>query len=162
VARAVPADLPLHVLDGDTRPLGEWTTTFHLALVVLDPYTYESSWILDTAGRVLRTFAESDCRTAFLVASDDDDARRFMGPWAQELLVFTDDERTLVKGLGLEGLPAFVHLNMSNEVEASAEGWDPDEWREVAEELADTMSWRRPTIPVPEDPVPFAPTPALG
>ena len=35
---------------------------FHLAIVVLDPYTYESSWILDTATRVLRNFAAADCR----------------------------------------------------------------------------------------------------
>lgn len=161
VASAVPNDLPLHVVGGDTRPLGEWTTTFHLALMVLDPYTYESSWILSTAGRILRNFADADCRTAFLVTSDDADARQFLGPWAEEFLAFADADRLVVKGLGLDGLPAFVHLNMSNEVEAVAEGWDPDTWRAVAEQLADTMSWRRPTIPMPEDPVPFASTPAL-
>src|SRR5262245_16078379 len=63
----IPADTPLQSLDGDTLPIEQWTTTFHLALMVLDPYTLESSWIVDTAARVLRTFSEADCRTAFLL-----------------------------------------------------------------------------------------------
>lgn len=158
----VPADTPLTSLAGDTRPIEEWTTTFHLALVVLDPFTYESAWILDTGGRILRTFAEADCRTAFVVTCDADSARQFVGPWADELLVFADPERQAVKGLGLELLPAFVHVNQANQVEAKAEGWDPDAWRAVAENLADRMSWRRPTIPTASDPAPYAGTPAFG
>ena len=55
VADDIAPDTPLTSLSGDTRPLDEWTTTFHLALVVLDPFTYESAWILDTGGRILRT-----------------------------------------------------------------------------------------------------------
>ena len=43
-----PPDLVLTPLGGESRPLQEWLTTFHLASVVLDPYTNESSWILDT------------------------------------------------------------------------------------------------------------------
>lgn len=158
----VPPDTPLTSLGGETRPLEEWTTTFHLALVVLDPYTYESAWLLDTSGRILRTFAEADCRTAFLVTCGDEEAVTFLGPWAQELLTFVDPDRLAVKGLGLDRLPAFVHINQANQIEAKAEGWQPDEWRAVAANLADRMSWRRPTIPEPGDPTPYAGTPALG
>lgn len=158
----VAPDTPLTRLGGETRPLEEWTTTFHLALVVLDPYTYESAWLLDTAGRILRGFAEADCRTAFLVTCDHDDARRFLGPWAEELLAFVDPERVAVKAFGLEALPAFVHINQGNQIEAVAEGWDPRAWAAVAHNLADRMSWRAPLIPQPGDPSPYAGTPALG
>jgi hypothetical protein len=158
----VAPDTPLTSLSGDTRPLTEWTTTFHLALVVLDPFTYESAWLIDTAGRILRNFAEADCRTAFLVTCAADDAREFLGPWGEELLVFTDPERLAVKGLGLDTLPAFVHVNQASQVEVKAEGWDPVAWRAVAVNLADRMSWRRPTIPEQGDPAPYEGTPALG
>lgn len=158
----VPADTPLRALDDEPRTVGQWTTTFHLALVVLDPYTYESSWIIDTAVRILRNFAEADCRTAFLVAADDEGAKRFLGPFVQEFLVFADTDRLAIKAIGLERLPAFVHINQANVVEGKAEGWQPDEWRAVADHLALVMSWRRPIIPMPSDPVPFDGTPALG
>ncbi|MEY2959306.1 MAG: hypothetical protein RLZZ01_1874, partial [Actinomycetota bacterium] len=49
----MPNDLPLQPLGGEARQLDEWLTTFHLASVVLDPYTNESSWILKTAVRIL-------------------------------------------------------------------------------------------------------------
>lgn len=162
MAADVPPDTLFTTLSGDTRPIEEWTTTFHLALVVLDPFTYESAWIIDTAGRILRTFAEADCRTAFVVTCDADAARDFVGPWADELLVFVDPDRVAVKGMGLDALPAFVHINQANQIETKAEGWDPDAWRAVAVNLADRMSWQRPTIPDPADPAPYAGTPALG
>lgn len=160
---AVPADVPLTSLQGgDTRPISEWTTTFQLALVVLDPYTHESAWILETAGRILRHYYESDCRTAFLVTADADDARQFLGPWVQETMVFTDPDRAAVRGFGLEALPAFVHVDQSHNIVTKAEGWDPQEWRAVATELARVLSWRRPAIPDVGDPAPFAGSPALG
>ena len=48
-----PSDLVLAPLGAEPRPLDDWLTTFHLASVVLDPYTNESSWILKTATRIL-------------------------------------------------------------------------------------------------------------
>jgi hypothetical protein len=157
----IPAGTPLHPIGNETVPIEEWTTVFHLAFVVLDPFTLESSWILETASRVLRNFAEADCRVAFLLTCTDDEARQFLGPLTSEFLAFTDPDRLTVKAMGLELLPAFVHVNISNVVEAKAEGWEPDEWRAVAEELAVTMSWLRPEIPVATDPVPFAGTAAV-
>ncbi|HEY5155797.1 MAG TPA: hypothetical protein VIJ47_13735 [Acidimicrobiales bacterium] len=158
----VSADLVLSPLGREPRTVAEWTTTFHLALVVLDPYTYESSWILDTATRILRDYAAADCRVAFLVTADDPDARQFLGPLAQEFLVFTDPDRIAVAALGLESLPAFVHVNQHHAVEADAQGWDPDEWRTVAENLSLRMSWGRPVIPAAGDPLPFPGSPARG
>ena len=160
VATEVAGDVVLTPLKGEAKSLEQWTTTFHLALVVLDPFTYESSWIIETAVRIFRVFAEADCRVAFLVAGDTDEARQFVGPLAKEFLVFADPDRTVVAALGLETLPAFVHLNQLHQVDTKAEGWDPEAWREVATQLATVMSWRAPQIPVPSDPVPFAGTPA--
>lgn len=157
----IAPDTPFTSLGGDTRSISEWTTTFHLALVVLDPYTYESAWLLDTAGRLLNHFAEADCRTAFLVTADAEGARTFLGPWADDLLVYVDPERQTVKGMGLDRLPAFVHVNQANQVERQAQGWDPDAWRVVAVNLAERMSWRRPIIPDAGDPAPYEGTPAL-
>jgi hypothetical protein len=162
VATDLPGDLTLTPLRGEARTIAEWTTTFHLALVVLDPFTYESSWILDTAVRILSVYAEADCRVGFLVTGTIAEAKQFLGPLAGEFLVLTDPDRTAVTAMGLERLPAFIHINQTNGLETKAEGWDPDAWRAVAERLATLMSWRRPSIPVSSDPVPFAGTPALG
>jgi hypothetical protein len=63
----VAPDLTLTPLDGQARTIQEWTTTFHLVAVALDPYTYESAWILDRGGKILLIFAEADCRVSFLV-----------------------------------------------------------------------------------------------
>ncbi len=162
MATDVPGDVTLTPLTGVPRTLAEWTTTFHLALVVVDPFTYESSWILDTAVRILSVYAEADCRVGFLVTSTVDEAKQFMGPIANDFLVLTDPDRLAVKAFGIETLPAFVHINVTPAVETKAEGWDPEAWRKVAERLALLMSWRRPSIPLSSDPVPFAGTPAFG
>jgi len=157
-----PAELSLQPLKGSARPLVEWLTTFHLASVVIDPYTVESAWILETAARVLRTFQGADARVNFVVTADADDARAFLGPLADEFLVFTDPDRTVVKALGLAQLPAFVFVREDGVVTASAEGWDPVAWRQVADVIAAATSWSRPVLPAVGDPAPFAGSPAAG
>jgi hypothetical protein len=135
---------------------------FHLAVVVLDPFTHESAWVINTAGRVLRAFLDADCRVGWIVTADEEQTAEFLGPWAQEMLTFSDPERDVVKSLGLETLPAIVHLDLDLNVVGAAEGWNPDEWRDVATGLASAMGWTRPVIPGPNDPTPYAGTPALG
>lgn len=137
-------------------------TTFHLVLVVLDPYTHESSWLIDTAGRILTTYSGADCRTAWLVTGTADEAQEFLGPWAERLLTFADPNREMVKSLELEHLPAIVHLNQKLDLVGVAEGWQPPEWREVTTNLASVMSWSRPTVPELSDPTPYIGTPAAG
>lgn len=162
VATNPPGDVQLAPLDGEARPLAEWLTTFHLAAVILDPYTYESAWLLETAGRILENFRGADCRVAFVVTAPVDETREFLGPWAQRILTFADPDRELVKGLGLDELPAFVHLRLDGQVAGVAEGWDPPEWRNVATGLSKEMSWSRPLIPAVGDPQPYAGSAALG
>ena len=144
------------------RPLSEWLTTFHLASVVLDPYTNESSWILQTAARILRAFSGSAARANFILTCGSDEARQFLGPLSREFLVFADADRAVTRGLGLQSLPAFVFIRSDGSVTASAEGWNPIEWRAVAKDIAATTAWTAPAIPLAGDPAAFAGTPALG
>jgi hypothetical protein len=162
VATDPPADLTLTPLKGDGRTVEEWLTVFHLVTVAVDPYTNESAWVLDVAGRILREFRDAAVRVSWLVTGDADDARAFLGPLADEFLTFTDPRRTAVQALGLEHLPAFVFVLMDGTVEASAEGWDPHTWRAAADKVATAVHWSRPVIPEPGDPPAFVGTPAVG
>jgi hypothetical protein len=161
VARHPSPELELRPINGQARTLDEWLTTFHLVFVALDPYTNESAWLLKTAAKILSVFQDADCRIAWLVAANDADCRRFLGPWAREILTFADPDRTAIKEFGLERLPAIVHVAMDGQVVNAAEGWNPPEWRVVAEQLGRAMDWGTPMIPAPRDPGPFAGSPAL-
>ncbi|HYD10567.1 MAG TPA: hypothetical protein VEA78_10725 [Acidimicrobiales bacterium] len=157
-----PADLELRPLNGDAHTLREWLTTFHLVTAVLDPYTAESAWLLPTVGRILRVYDEADCRVAITLTCDEVGARQFLGPYAKEFLTFTDPDRSAVGALGLSTLPALVHIRQDLSIAGCAEGWAPDEWREVTERLSAAMKWSRPVIPALRDPAPYAGTPAAG
>ena len=162
MAKEVSEDIELAAVEGDARRLSEWLTTFQLVTVVLDPYTAESAWILETAGRFLTNFRGADCRASWTVCADATDARKFLGPWADELLTFADPDRKLVKGLGLEHLPALVHIRQDLTVVGAAEGWAPRAWEEIGRNLGKVMSWSHPEVPQRGDPGPFVGTPAAG
>ena len=77
--------------------------------------------------------------------------------------MFCDPDRAAVKALGLSQLPAFVFIRVDGTVPAAAEGWNPAEWRAVADDdRRPPPRGGRPTIPVAGDPGPFHGTPALG
>lgn len=152
-------DLDLQPLDGEARPLGEWLTTFPLVPVVLDPFTHESAWLLDTTKRILQHFREAGCRACWILTCSVDDAKRFLGPYADDVLAFADPDAAVTKSLGIEQTPAIALLRQDGTVTAKAEGWDPEEWREVAEAVAEITSWSRPIIPAPGDPVAYSGTP---
>ncbi len=135
---------------------------FHLVVIVLDPYTYESSWLLETAGRILEEFVGADCRAAWLVTADDDHAAEFLGPWADRFLTFCDPDRTAVSALGVEGIPALVHIGNDLSIIGKADGWEPEMWRPITDHLAKMMSWSKPLFPKPGDPLAFAGSPAAG
>lgn len=152
----------LTALGDEPRPLEEWLTTFHLASVVLDPYTNESSWVLKPALRILDALRGSSARVNLVVTASADDARKFLGPIADEILVFADPDRQLVKSLGLAKLPAFVFIRIDGTVQASTEGWNAEAWHGVASAIAEATAWLAPDAFSPGDPGPFHGTPALG
>lgn len=158
----VPLDLELKPLDREARTLGHWLTTFQMAAVVLDPYTHESAWVIDTARRILGHFRGADCRVVFVVEGDDGEARQFLGPIVDEVLTLSDADRGIVEGAGIEQLPAFLHIAQDGTVIGRAEGWNPASWREVAVGLARRMSWTAPLIPAAGDPVAYPGSPASG
>ena len=157
---AVSLDLELDPLGAEARPLRDWLTTFPLLPVLLDPYTAESAWILHTARRILVTYAEAGCRTCWVVACGPDDARRFLGPYAQEILTFADPDRRVPAALGLDTLPAFAFVLQNGSVTASAQGWNPAQWRDVADTVSEFTHWQRPVNGDGQDPVAFSGTPA--
>jgi hypothetical protein len=162
----LPTDLVLTPLAkgalGTGRPIMEWLTTFHLASVVLDPYTNESSWILRTAVRVLEKFRGCDVRINLIVTAGPEDAQLFLGPLTDRFLVFCDPDRAAVRAFGLTELPAFVFVRVDGSVATSAQGWDPDAWERVADTIAAATSWSSLELPGPGDPGPFRGSPALG
>ena len=151
-----PQDLTLIPLGGRPRTIQELLVTFHLLLVAFDPYEEQSSWLLPTATRLLRTFDEADVRVAVLVTANAADARLWLGPHAKEFRVFIDPDRSAVKALGLKELPAAVFLGMDGTIVQSAEGWQPGDWRKVVDKVASITGWKAPVVPGPKDPAPFA------
>jgi hypothetical protein len=162
VVNLAPGDVSLSTIAGERRTLAEWVTNFHLVLFVIDPYTNESSWLLKTMVRIMDNFAGADCRVSFLSTSDADDARAFLGPLADRFLTFVDGDRSAVKALDIEALPAVVHLSTDLTVQGAAQGWHPAEWRAVCNRLTEQMSWGKVLVPERGDPVAFAGAPALG
>lgn len=156
----VKDDVKLTALGGESRTIEEWLTTFQLLTVVLDPYTHESAWILETAARVLAEFQGADCRVAWTVTADEKDTRTFLGPWADDFLTFTDPDRELAKALELQRLPALVYVRQDLAVVGQAEGWEPEEWEHIGALVGKVNSWSYPKLPKPGDPGPFAGSPA--
>jgi hypothetical protein len=155
VAKNPDPTVQLANLAGVTRTLDDWSTMFHLCLVILPDRPEASGWI-PVARRIFRTFGDADCRTAVCVTGPASIAERIVGEAADEMLVFVDPDRALVKSLGLEHLPAFVHLRQDTTLVAAAEGWDPREWQRVAREVGKILAWTVPEVAGPGDPRPTA------
>lgn len=155
MAGTISTDIQLTPLTGKGRPLREWLTTFHLAVVALDPFTNQGAWILPIADRVLTHFSQADVRVALLLPATADECRVFLGPIVNNLLTFADPDRTALNGLGLGHLPVFAHIAMDGTMEGKAEGWHPNEWQAVADNLARVTSWSAPVVFRDGDPANF-------
>jgi len=156
-----PAELELKSLRGEAYPLHDWLTSYPFLLVALDPYTAESSWILETGARLLAHFSPADVRVGWLVAADDDGCRQFLGPWAERFLTFPDPDRTAISTFGFERLPGLLHVRADGHHEV-ANGWAHEEWRSITDQMAKFMKWSRPAVPAPGDPTPYQGTAASG
>ena len=153
MAKNPDPSLKLTSLKGVTRTLDDWATMFHLTLVILPARPEASGWV-PIARRIFRVFGDADCRAAYCVTGTPALARRILGDAADEALVFVDPDRTLVQSLGLERLTAIVHLAQDTSLVASAEGWNPREWQEVARAVGKAMAWSVPECSGPGDPAP--------
>ena len=138
---------------GVTRTLDDWATVFGLAIVVL-PDRPEGAQFVPVIERVFATFGDSDVRTIVCVPTTSPIAKRIIGPAVVEWLVWCDPERALVDSLGLERLPAFVHLRQDTTLVSAAQGWSPTEWQRVADEIAKHAHWTSPVVSGRGDPAP--------
>ncbi len=161
-AVALNTDVKLQPIGGEPLTLADQTRLFHLVAVVLDPYTEESAWILRTATHILDELRGADCRAAWIITCVEDDARAFLGPLAERFLTFCDPGREVVEALGVEQIPALVHVATNQRIDGLANGWDPATWRPITDDLARILAWNRPAYPRPSDPLAFPGTPAAG
>jgi hypothetical protein len=146
--------LKLTTSEGVTRTLDDWSTMFHLCLVIL-PARSEAAAFVPIGDRFFATIGDADARASFVVAGPESVARRLLGTETKRNVVFIDPDLEFVRSLGLERLPAFVLLRQDTTVVAAAEGWDPKEWSDVAREVVRMLAWTRPEISGPGDPAPF-------
>jgi hypothetical protein len=153
VAKSPDPSLKVTSLKGVTRTLDDWATMFHLTLVILPSRPEASDWV-PVGRRIFRVFRDADCRAAYCIVGPPAVARRILGDAADEMLVFVDPERALVQSLGLERLPAFVHLAQDTSLVAAAEGWDARAWQDVARAVGKAMAWSVPEVAGPGDPPP--------
>ena len=156
---SVEGDPDLNPINGKARPLSDWLTTFPMLVAAIDPYTHESSWLLDTIHRVFHHYREVDVRVAWLATAPLEGTEKFLGPYAFEFLTFFDPDYTAVRALGLATLPAMALVGQDGSIAASAEGWDPEAWRDLATAISDFTGWTPISIPGPTDPAPYAGTP---
>jgi hypothetical protein len=154
MAKNPDSTLKLTTSKGVTRTLDDWATMFHLCLVVL-PARLEASVFVPIGERIFATLGDADCHTAFLVTGPASVAERLLGPTAKADMVFVDPDLELVSSLGLERLPALVHLRQDTSLGASTEGWDPTAWQRTAKEVAKAMAWTVPEVAGKGDPPSF-------
>jgi hypothetical protein len=138
-------NIELTSITGTTRTLDDWATVFNLAIVVLPPRPEASAWV-PVIRRIYATFGDSDVRTTILVSGPESMARKILGTAADEFLVFCDPDELLATSLGLERLPAFVHLRQDCSLVTSAEGWSVSAWQKVADQIAKSVHWTSPVL----------------
>jgi hypothetical protein len=153
VAQNPDPTIKLTTTKGVTRTLDDWSTMFHLCLVILPPRP-EAAVYIPIAERIFKVLGDADCRTAFCVVGNEFIAHGVLGEAEDRYLTFIDPDGTFVKSLGLSHLPAFVHLRQDTSVVAATEGWRASEWQRVAKEVAKAMAWSYPEIERAGDPPP--------
>jgi len=151
-------DPELNPINGDARPFSDWMTTFPMLAGVIDPYTHESAWLLDTIKRIFHHYSGAGVRVAWLATGPADGVKKFLGPYAEESLTFADPNGSAANALGVETLPALVLVRQDGEILSKAEGWDPQAWRSVIVALDELTGWSGLQVPGPKDPAPYTGT----
>jgi hypothetical protein len=83
-------------------------------------------------------------------------AKRILGDAAARWLTFCDPDARLTAALGIEMLPAFVHLRQDASLVDAAEGWSPSAWQRIADGLAKASRWSTPQVAHRSNPAPTA------
>jgi hypothetical protein len=153
--------LPITSYTGTTRTVDDWATVFQLGIVVL-PDRPEGAEFVPVIERIFATFGDSDLRTIVCVPTTPAIARRILGDAIDKWLVWCDSDRAFVQSLGLDRLPAFVHLRQDTTLVTAAQGWSPTEWQRVADEIGRQQHWTSPVVAGRGDPAPTPGWPLAG
>jgi hypothetical protein len=153
VAQNPNPQLALTSYKGVTRTLDDWATVFNLAIVLL-PDRPEASSFVPVIERIFATFGDSDVRTIICVPSTAAITKRILANNVDRWLVWCDADAAFPASLGLERLPAFVHLRQDTTLVTAAQGWSPTEWQKVADEIARSQHWTSPVVSGRGDPAP--------
>ena len=137
--------LELTSIMGVTRTLDDWATVFNLAIVLLPARPEAAAWV-PVIDRIYATLGDSDVRTTICVAANETITRRIIGDAGERWLTFCDPDQRLASALGLERMPAFVHLRQDTTLVAAAQGWSVTEWQRVADEVAKKEHWTSPRL----------------
>ena len=120
MAKNPDPSLKLSTSAGVTRTLDDWSTMFQLCLVIL-PARAEAAVFVPIAQRIFATLGDADCTTSFVVTGPQTVAERLLGHIDGRVMTFVDPDLELVSSLGLERLPAFVHLRQDTSVGAGTD-----------------------------------------
>ena len=153
VAQNPNPQLALTSYKGVTRTLDDWATVFNLAIVLL-PDRPEAAAFVPVVERIFATFGDSDVRTIVCIPSTAAITKRILGADVDRWLVWCDPDGALPASLGLERLPAFVHLRQDTTLVTAAQGWSPTEWQKVSDEIARHEHWTSPVVSGRGDPAP--------
>jgi hypothetical protein len=153
VAQNPNPQLALTSYKGVTRTLDDWATVFNLAIVLL-PDRPEAAAFVPVVERIFATFGDSDVRTIVCIPSTAAITKRILGADVDRWLVWCDPDGALPASLGLERLPAFVHLRQDTTLVTAAQGWSPTEWQKVSDEIARHEHWTSPIVSGRGDPAP--------
>lgn len=146
--------IELTSIKGVTRTLDDWATVFNLAVVIL-PFRPEAAQWVPVIERMYATLGDSDVRTIVCFPANAAITRRVLGDLPDHYLTFCDPDQQLAKSLGLERLPAFVHLRQDTSLVNAAQGWSSTEWQRVADVIAEKSHWTSPLLADPSNPAPM-------
>ncbi len=127
-----------------TRTLDDWATVFNLAIVVLPDRPEGATLPPGRSNASSPRSATATCAPIVCVPSTPAITKRILGDAVDKWLVWCDPDEAFVDSLGLERLPAFVHLRQDTSLVAAAQGWSPTEWQKVADEIARHEHWTSP------------------
>ena len=156
-----PAELEIGVIDGESYKLRDWLTSYPFLLVAIDPYTVQSSWILDTASEIFDHFTPADVRVGWICSADSDGCSEFLGPLADRYLTIADPDHKTTKALGVEALPSLIHIRSDGYLQR-ADGWDPTAWKKICDWVAKIAAWNEMSLRKPNMPGSYAGTPIAG
>ena len=129
-----------------TRTLDDWSTMFHLCLVILPPRR-EASAFIPIAERIFAVFGDADCHTAYCVMGNEFIAkRRARRRRGQVPHASSTPTASSCRASASRTCPRSCTSARTRPSSRSAEGWDPDEWQRVVKEIAKAMAWTYPEV----------------